>query len=301
MKTILVLIDFSIRAEFAAEFAMHMAMKNGANILLCSAMEPKGSKAKTIDATWPDLAKDVMRNEMLFDLTELGKRLANLTPHENELFTPNINYITEFGSIEEVVEKIVEDKSINLVVMGSHKSYGITRFFYGSHTHTVLDKLNCPVLLIPESLQFHGINSIAYATDLTFDNDKVINFLVDFASPFHATIAVNHISPLSSSSPDPATVHLQNHLDSFNPPIFYNSVKASNIKDSLLEMTGTGRADILTLVHKRYDLFDRFFKPSMSKQIANIAKVPLLVLPNSYGMAEKPKFDQSNYEPVTVS
>lgn len=300
MKTILVLIDFSIRAEFAAEFAMHMAMKNGANILLCSAMEPKGSKAKTIDPTWPDLAKDAMRNEMLFDLTELGKRLGNLTPHENELFTPNINYITEFGSIEEVVEKIVEDKSINLVVMGSHKSYGITRFFYGSHTHTVLDKLNCPVLLIPESLQFHGINSIAYATDLTFDNDKVINFLVDFASPFHATIAVNHISPLSSAAPDPATVHLQNHLDSFNPPIFYNSVKASNIKDSLLEMTGTGRADILTLVHKRYDFFERFFQPSMSKQIANIAKVPLLVLPNSYGMAEKPKFDQSNYEPVTV-
>ena len=301
MNTILVLIDFSIRAEFAAEFAMHMAMKNGANILLCSAMEPHGLKAKTVDSTWPEAAKDVLRNEMLFDLTELGKRLASLTPTENEFFKPNINYITEFGPIQEVAEKIVNDKSINLVVMGSHKSYGITRFIYGSHTHTVLDKLNCPVLLIPESMQFHGIRSIAYATDLTFDNDKVINYLIDFASPFHATISVNHISPLSPAAPDPATVHLQNHLDSFDPPIFYNNIKASNIKNSLIEMTGTGRADILTLVHKRYEFFERFFQPSISKQIANIAKVPLLVLPYSFGKAEKTIFNQSLNEPVAVS
>lgn len=301
MKTILVLIDFSIRAEFAAEFAMHMAMKNGANLLLCSAMELHGQKEKTVDLNWPDAGRDALRNEVIFDLAELGKRLSSLTPHENELFKPNINYITGFGSIAEVVGKIMEDKSINLVVMGSHKSYGITRFIYGSHTHSVLDNLNCPVLLIPESLQFHGINSIAYATDLTFDNDKVINFLVDFASPFHATISVNHISPLSPAAPDPATVHLKSHLDSFQPPIFYNNVKGCNIKDSLLEMTGTGRADILTLVHKRYDFFERFFVPSISKQIANIAKVPLLVLPNSYSRAESHKADQLHYEATAAS
>lgn len=301
MKTILVLIDFSIRAEFAAEFAMHMAMKNGANILLCCAMEQKGKKEKSIDSEWPDAAREVYRNEIIFDLTELGKRLSTLTPHENELFKPNINYITGFGSIAEVVEKIMEDKSINLVVMGSHKSYGITRFIYGSHTHSVLDNLNCPVLLIPESLQFHGINSIVYATDLTFDNDKVINYLVDFASPFHATIAVNHISPFNPSSPNPATVHLQNHLDSFVPPIFYNNLKASNIKDSLIEMTGTGRADILALVHKRYDFFERLFHPSISKQIANIAKVPLLVLPNSYSRSDIYKANQLQHEAFTTS
>lgn len=300
MKTILVLIDFSIRAEFAAEFAMHMAMKNGANLLLCSAIEPHGPKAKLVDPSLHLPANEIFRNEVLFDLTELGRRLLNLTPNQDELFTPIINYLADFGSIAEVVEKIDDIRSIHLVVMGSHKSYGITRFIYGSHTHTVLDKLNCPVLLIPESLQFHGINSIAYATDLTFDNDKVINYLVDFAGSFHATIAVNHISPLSPSAPDPATVHLQNHLDSFDPPIFYNNVKASNIKDSLLEMTGTGRADILTLVHKRYDFFERFFQPSMSKQIANIAKVPLLVLPNSFGMGEKTNHDRSNAEPVAA-
>ncbi len=119
-------------------------------------------------------------------------------------------------------------KAADLVVMGSHKSNGLARFLFGSHTHNVLDNINCPVLLVPESLKYKGISSMAYATDLTFNDLKVINYLISIAKPFNAEVFVSHISPndLPGLDPDKAILHVVNELLVKDyPMVFYSNVK----------------------------------------------------------------------------
>ena len=284
MKTILLLTDFSAKAGYAAEFAMNIAVKCKANLVLCHVMELTTYIGENDEFSWPVADNLVLESESILNLRELASRLETLVPSD---FKPSINFITEFGLLADVVEKIIDNRSIDLVVTGSHKSNGVSTFLFGSHTHAVLDKINCPVLIVPESVHFNGIDHIAYATDLTFDNQKVIKYLIDVAKPFNAIIAVNHISQTDypvTSLEQALGYSMNEQLGPDHPPVFFHTIKGENVRASLLEMTGSGRADIFALVHKRYGFFKRLFHASISKQMANNGKVPILVLPYSFSM-----------------
>jgi nucleotide-binding universal stress UspA family protein len=287
MKTILVLTDFSIRAGYAAEFALQIAITTKADLLLCHALELNLTAGPAPEFSWPVADHLQLKKETNVELKEQVKHLEDLLPQDTEAYKPSITFISDFGLLAETAEYLIVDNQVDLVVMGSHKSYGLTRFLLGSHTHTVLDKLNCPVLLVPESLQFSGIKNIAYATDLTFDNNKVINYLKLLAKPFQAKISVNHISPPSSDSEAKKIdgIRIAEHSTP-NTPVYYHCIKGKNIKSSLLDLAGHGQVDILALVHKRYDFFESLVHNSLTKQLADKAKVPLLVLPYSFSLDE---------------
>lgn len=61
---------------------------------------------------------------------------------------------------------MVIQNPIGLIVMSRPKSGKINRLFFGSDTHDLLDKVICPVLIIPVGLKFEPVNEITYATDL---------------------------------------------------------------------------------------------------------------------------------------
>ncbi|MGV3509087.1 MAG: universal stress protein [Sphingobacteriaceae bacterium] len=288
MKTILVLTDFSIRAQYAAEYAMQLAIKTKANLLLCHAMEIIESAPMADQIAWPIADHIELKKEGLAELKDAATKLEKLVS-VNDLGTykPSITCLNDFGKLSVVISRIVKNKAVDLVIMGSHKSNGLARFFFGSHTHDVLDNISCPVLLVPENLKFKGINTISYATDLTFSDLEVINYLSAIAKPFNAKIIVNHISPYGypGIGTDNAIHHSVNELlDADHPKVFYTSVKGDNIPKRLLEISGSGKTDVMALVHKRYGFFESLFHSSVSKQLANNAKVPLLILPYSFSI-----------------
>lgn len=286
MKTILVLTDFSLRARNAADYAMNIAIKNKANVILCHVMELTTPIPDNVDFNWPVPHHLFLKNECLNDIKDLSKSLENCIPR-NADFKPSISFISEFGRLSQVADKVIEEQSVDLVVIGSHKSNMVSRFFYGSHTHTLLNKLFCPVLLVPENLRFLGLSDIAYATDLTFNNTRVINYLMEFADPFKARIAVNHISLLEfpdKASDQVIALAINDQLGDKHPQVFYHDIKGAKVKKGLLEVLGSGRVDILVLVHKRYEFFEGLLHSSISMQMADDAKVPLLVLPFSYSI-----------------
>jgi nucleotide-binding universal stress UspA family protein len=288
MKTILVLTDFTIRSQYAAEFALEIAKNVKANILLGHAMEIIESAPMAEQLAWPNANHITLKQESLLDLKEMAAGLEKLlSTGSNKTFVPTITCVNDFGKLSDVAAKIVQDKTVDMVVMGAHKSSGLSRFLFGCHTHDVLDNINCPVLLVPETLRFREIRSLAYATDLTFSDLEVIKFLSKIATPFNAEILVSHISPYGGSSLDSAgTIQhsVNKHFSADQPKVLYSSVKGNNVPKRLLEITNSGKADILALVHKQYGFFESLFHSSVSKQLANTAKVPLLILPYSFSV-----------------
>ncbi|MDF3078967.1 MAG: universal stress protein UspE [Sphingobacteriaceae bacterium] len=286
MKTIFVLTDFSDRAASAAEYALNVAIKSNANLLLLHAMELAAQITPGVEFTWPMADYNHVKNESVHELKALAHRLEVIA-QENGNFVPAITYLTEFGFLDEVAQKTISEKNPDMVIIGAHKSSGISRLLFGSHTNTLLDKISCPVLLVPENLKFKGIKQISYATDLTFNNLKVVNYLADFAKPLDAGIAVNHIySPAYPVTDAEQNIwfSLKEHMKLNHPRIAYRTITGENVKSTLQQITTSGLVDVLALVHKRYDFFDRIFHASISKQLAHTAIIPLLVLPYSFSM-----------------
>ena len=62
----------------------------------------------------------------------------------------------------------------------------------------------------------------------------------------------------------------------------YNNVHRNDVKTGLLEMIRSGNAGMVVLVHKHYDWFENLFHSSISKKMADIAVVPVLIMPNSF-------------------
>lgn len=285
MKAVLALTDFSPRAEDAAKFAMRLAVENKASLILCHAMEIAAQyTSANADYRWPVADYLTLKQECIQDLKELGKKLKeDLAPDD---FKPSICCIADVDSLTELSARVIKDKSIDLVVMGAHKSQGWARLLFGSHTHALLDKVDCPVLLVPENLSYKGLSNIAYATDLTFNNALVLQYLLKIAKPFGAKISVSHVSPLNF--PITESEHgVENQGDEesgADAEIVYQTIKGENVTSSLLGIAGSGWVDMLAVVHKRYDFFESLFHASISKQLAGIAKVPLLILPYSFSL-----------------
>ncbi|WP_256009711.1 universal stress protein [Desertivirga xinjiangensis] len=307
MKTILVLTDFSIRAQYAAEYAMQMAFKSGADLILCNAIELAEHNPVAQPIAWPVAGHLSLQDECMMDLKYLANHLKSLVPknQKDALYEPTVTCIAGFGKLTTLVSGIIPVKGVDLIVMGAHKSNGLARFLFDSHTHDILDNIDCPVLMIPGSQGYKGINLIAYGTDLTFSNKKVIQYLSEIAEPFNAEILVRNILPPNVSSDGQANKILadqgQNASDSILTRITYTSIQGENIPKSLLEISGAGKADILALVHKRYGFFENLFHSSISKRMVDIAEVPLLVLPGSFsenvGDLSDDQLDHYCYEP----
>jgi nucleotide-binding universal stress UspA family protein len=283
MKNILVLTDFSERAKSAAEYATRLAVRIEANILLCHALEI------TEQLTYPLADHLVLKNQAMKRLKEVGMHLQNFVPGISGTFRPSISYINDVDMLTEVADKLVDNYSVDLVVIGTSKSQGLTRFFFGSHTNDVLDHIKCPVLLIPEKASFKPIKNIAYATDLTFDNSKVIRYLASLAKPFNSEISVNHISPLDLPLTDKEKAlerSIIEQMDTIAIQLTYRTIKGDSVSKGILDLVDSQQVDLLTLVHKRYDFFEGLFHSSISKQLAQSTKVPLLVMPYIYSLDE---------------
>lgn len=302
MKTILLLTDFSTRAQFAAQYAMQMAMKLEANILLCNAMEIIESAPMAEQIAWPVANHLALKQEGLADLKEIARQMSEEV--SDAKFKPTISCLCDFGKLSVVVANIIKDKGVDLVVMGAHKSNGLSRFLFGSHTHDVLDNIQCPVLLVPENLKFKDIRLIAYATDLTFSDSKVIKYLSEVAIACKSEILVSHISTYGLPDIDSEKA-IKHSISEFSPQghprILYATIKGGNIPRRLIEITGSGKADLLALVHKQYGFFEGLFHSSVSKQMASSSKIPLLVLPNHFSVdvadLSNEQLDHYCYEP----
>jgi nucleotide-binding universal stress UspA family protein len=286
MKTILVLTDFTIRAGYAAEFALHIALKNKSNLLLCHAIESTSRFSNKMEFDRLTANEQVdLKYESIMDLKETGNSLKKLIKESNTFFKPEIKYIAAFGMVADVAEKVINEKQIDLVVIGSHRSNRLSNFLSGSHIHALLDQLKCPLLLVPECLRFRGINTIGYASDLTFNNTKVMNYLVKIAQPFDANISINYVSTIgfpATASEKENDFSLRFHSNNNHPPISYHNMKGDNVKKTLLDITRSGQVDILTVVHKRYNFLDRLLGTSVSKWMTYFIQIPLLILPDSF-------------------
>ncbi len=300
MKKILVLTDFSIRAAYAAEFALHIAQTNDSEIILCHVIELIRTVANDtgINPLMPDIFD--LENESMLQLKELQNNLNQIILSNGSAFKykPGIKSMAKFGILADDAQKLVDENNIDLLVIGSRRSNSISRFLLGSKTHKLLDSVNCPVLLIPEALKYDGIKNITYATDLPLNNRKALRYLGDFAKFFKATITVNYLSKHSSTitkTDEEIKRSLNEQLEEGYPNVLYHTLKGHQVIGGLVEMLGTSKVNVLVMVHKKYELMQGLLHASLSKKMADKSFVPLLILPN-YFISEEALFTNSQLE-----
>lgn len=140
-KKILVALDGSQKSDKALDFALDLAEKYSAEILLYSAIPPISS---IISAVYPSSDKyyavsKARHEQVLEDALKKAKKLQ-----------PNLNILTKLAEgrpADKIIETAKLEKS-DLIIVGDRGLGGIKEFILGSVSHRVADTATCPVLIV---------------------------------------------------------------------------------------------------------------------------------------------------------
>jgi nucleotide-binding universal stress UspA family protein len=282
MDTILVLTDFSKRAEHAAEFALEIAKRTKSEVLLYNAvLIPNVVPAETgMQPYYENYA--TLEKESLKKLETLAQKLRIF--HATETFTPVINYRSETGSIGAKIQTFIKEREIGMIVMGDKSKEGIIdRFIFGSDTFDVIDKSTRPVILIPEEVELLPVQKIAFATDLASPDYKALHFLAEFAAIFDAEIVLIHVSSSGKQEQEvviPGVETVKNQINYSN--IRWQEIEGDNISKALAEFVQMEHMDMLTMIHRHRPFFERIFHASKTKEVLSYHKIPLMVFPDAF-------------------
>lgn len=287
MKTILVLTDFTIKADHAAHYALKLAQKVKANILLCNIYpEPTAVPAST-HTFWSNGDNEVFEQDSLNDLAALANRLKNLLANDNaDEFKPAIELCSKAGPLTAAINYIVASRQVLFAVIATHSAIDYLTFLTGNHANEIIENANCPVLVIPYQLPFNGFQKIAFATDLAHNGTDVLHSLYHITKYFDSEVLITHVgmAKLARVTEDYITKRFlcQEIGVSHYPKIKYRSVQNKSITAGLQWLAENDDIDLLVLVHHKRNLIQKIFEPSITKKLATRFAKPMLVFPSSY-------------------
>ena len=276
MKTILLLTDLSKKAENAAFYALKLAEKTNAKIILCHSIPVKELEfAHEIEETSPgEEAHLLSQDENGLDI--LAGRLKGLV-HEGGI-VPDIETIIKKGDLVENVKELIDEKDVDLIVMGAKSDDPKAFYLFGSDTFTVLENIKRPLLFIPEGCFHDTIKTILFSNDLKNKYHKAVDFLVDIAKIDESEIIIAHMG-------DSYNYNLEKYLDLFKNDSGYEKVSiriipGENVPDTLREIIPEISVDLVAMIYHEHVLYGHQIAGSRSKKMMYNHIVPLLILPD---------------------
>lgn len=273
MKKIIVPIDFSKHSEYAMETAAILAKKNNAEIIALHMLELSDTLLINADAEQHERAVFYIKlAEKRFEEFLNKPYLKGIT------VTPIVKHFKVFDEISDVAV----DHSVDLIVMGSHGSSGLTEIFVGSNTERVVRHSEIPVLVVKRQPDNFQLNSVVFACDFT--REAIIPY-INASKMFHSLgtklhlLYVNLPGDSFKSSHEMETI-VQEFLMTANGNLDkLSSVHFSSdftVEKGILNFAKKVNADAVAIpTHGRKGLA-HFFEGSISEDLANHADLPVM-------------------------
>lgn len=271
INNILVPIDFSECSKNALKIAIGLAKQLNAKIHMVNAVHihhphPDFVGGSLIDSIMLDYESQVKES-----FEELESEIIELkdVPHEADRF---ISYLTDAIYTES------QQKDIDLIVMGTRAEHDKIEHLIGTRSTDIVESSEVPVLVIPEEYHDFHPKKIGFASDL----NEIVNFqrlkLIDlFAKLYNAEIMVFSIV----EDPEKLTAADQKHLKEIvkrfeSGNCSARTVQSSSITDGIVNFAATHELDMLAMIPRQRNFFERLFKRSVTKNIAIDIEIPLL-------------------------
>lgn len=283
MKKILVPTDFSANARRAMHFATRMVQANkDAHITFFHVSNepiPTSFSKKDYQASMEEQLNDDVKKlqEFVLDM------YRNMLVKDDEI---NEQALVKYGKFDEAIVETVAELGIDLVIMGTFGASGLKKFFVGSNTADVMEKVPCAVLAIPDEYSNAPVTRIAYATDFSKAEDG-LEKIVSFAKYFHASIELFHVYSVGKGQTDPSTFDRQSYLSNLKRKFDYEhftlafvrlNEEGDDLIDGIESYVAQKRPSIIAMATYEKMWYESVFHPSKTKQMIFQTTCPLLVI-----------------------
>ena len=270
MKTILVPVDYSDSSDNALKYATQLAKFTQANLILLHVYKVPVPmlEAPVIMVPPPDLEESALQS-----LKELERKIdGNI----------QVQSLLRSGFVVDEIMSVVEEKKIDLVVMGITGAGKMSETLIGSHTTTLIKKNQTPVLVVPKEAQYKEIKKIVLAYDYKEAlNVAALERFKEFAKLFQAQVLVldvekEVVAPMYENTA--AGESLENSLQGIDHKMFFSA--AEDLTDEINSFVDLHKCDWIAMIPHKHNFFSKLFNESNTKKMAFHTHIPLLSIHN---------------------
>lgn len=270
MKKILYATDFSKNAERAFHFALKIAKKHEAELIMLHVFDipPIWTNSYTTDPT-----------EMIRQTGVSWEReLRELFVQYDSKLKPTFIAV-ENNSVVKGILKIVKEHKPDLIITGVKGKSLLKEIFIGSATKALLKQSPVPLLAIPENAYYRDFNAVIYASDLQDFDLNSLEQLIEFVKPYKSKIKVVHICTEGDYSDHEKMEWFE---DRVKEKISYEHISfelllSDNIFAKLNTYVKQHDFDLMVMLEKEHNgIFERLFHEDLVWKMEFNTSIPLL-------------------------
>lgn len=187
-------------------------------------------------------------------------------------------------SLLNAVGRIVIDKDVDYIFMGTKGSSEVKEIFMGSSTVSVIKNIDsCPIVAVPETYSFKHPKEMVFVTDFKhFYGKAEIKPLIDLAQLWGSMLTVTHIKreteldEYQKRSKEMLKSKLKTVQHRFQDVVDLFSSVSYVINELAKQNTAAG---IIAMLNRKHGFFAKLVREPVIKKVAFKTEVPFLVLP----------------------
>ncbi len=155
IKKILYATDLTRNSAFAFQYALEVAQKHGAKIVIFHAVEPIPPMVMHYVKGFVDEIKwdEKTRYEQQVAIEQIKSRLRRFCDRQSKICLPCLELISETlvrpGHPVEEILKAADEQACDILILGTHGKGFLKQTFLGSVARSVLDRTRKPVFIVP--------------------------------------------------------------------------------------------------------------------------------------------------------
>jgi nucleotide-binding universal stress UspA family protein len=287
IQRILVPVDFLPASEYAIEYGSYLAKAFSAEIFLLHILESEqmyppewfGSKNQNADSRF--IRKKVSE--------KLGEHSKNI----KKKYGIVSKTILTIGKPATKIAETVLERSINLIVMGTHGASGFEEFFIGHTAHKVVNISPCPVITLREGFTLSaGIKSIVLPIDESLHSRQKVQNVISVASKCKSIV---HILGVIQSKDKSEVAKFNIKVNSVEKAVkkaglvcTRKVIKGSNVALEAMNYAEEVNAELLAIMTDHESNMTGTFMGAFAQQIINHSIVPVLSIKPAAGFFSYP-------------
>ncbi|MCM8570423.1 universal stress protein [Gramella jeungdoensis] len=187
------------------------------------------------------------------------------------------------GSLTEGLQEAVDTHGIDLILMGAPGDNAAIHSAYDNNISRVIEKLeNCPVLVIPETIQLSGNEEREIVFPTNFRNGfkmRELTALVDLSSFLNAAVRVLYINTDNKEMTEEQELQKEN-LASLLSDIdhSFHILTKTNVTTGVHLFIESRESDLLALYKRKQGFFSKLFNQAVIEEVDFNTNVPILIL-----------------------
>ncbi|MRI00734.1 universal stress protein [Kriegella sp. EG-1] len=278
MLRILLPTDFSENSYGAIKYTLQLFKNIPCEFSLLHIYMPPIYQAQYLAGSSGQLGLgDTIRENANTNLKKLEKRIVKEFTNSKHTFY-SYAYL---NTLPNQIDEMVDEKNIDLIVMGTKGATGAEEILFGTHTVHVIKKAKCAVLAIPPNFKYENPKEILFPTDYEIAFKAApLNLLLKIAKEHISSIEVLHVtygnilSKKQEENKDKLNDILKNVAHLFHERSHQEVIQAINSFQQKHKM------NLLVMVKNKHTFVERLFIEPVIKKIGLHITIPFMVIPH---------------------